>query len=208
MKFSNPIYILLFITETGGFIQRSILNFSFKKSKTCSMHYGDIDWDTGEVSWDILPSSQYTTSTTKDDRNIIHLTYEPTKYNSNDFQIEKTPLYEKIKADQTKIASASTIVKSSYKELFNLDAILTEINNNINYHRVFTPSEMMFLTLLSGLAFVYNKTKEVETERLKKLYKFNTHPEYFETYVEVRKITMAIFIIASCVLTKNVQIAE
>jgi hypothetical protein len=204
MKFYNLISILLFITETSGFM----LNSSLKKRKTYLMYYGDIDWDAGEVSWDILPASQYTTSTENDDKNIPHLNRDSIRYNKNAVQYEKTPLYEKIKADQKTIASASIIAKSSYKELFNLDAILSEINNDLNHHRIFTPSEILFLTFLSGITFVYNKTNEVEKERLKRLYKFNAHKEYFETYVEVRKITMAIFIILTCVLTKNVQIAE
>jgi uncharacterized membrane protein len=77
----------------------------------------------------------------------------------------------------------------------------------INIHNLFTPSELLLLTALSGVMIVYNKTKETEISRLQRLYKFSSQSEYIKKYNEVKRFAMMIFIIITCLFTRNVHSA-
>jgi hypothetical protein len=171
-----------------------------KLSKT-RLYLEDDSWNCGEVSWETIPFTQY--SPMGFVKNIpTKIVSPPKEYTTKALA---TPLYKKIQDDQTQLASASAIAKISYKEFFNMDLFISELNCNIQTHRLFTPSEMFLLTALSGVAFIYNKTKETEIGRLQRLYKFSSRSEYFEKYKEIRKIAMVFFIIATCLFTRNVQ---
>jgi len=174
-----------------------------KRLEKPRLYLEDEHWDSGEVSWEPLPFTQYNPSG-------FNKTVQETSLVSTKKYIKApctTPLCKKIKDDQTNLASVSAVAKMSYKELFNLDVFISELNYNIHTHNLFNPSEMMFLTMLSGVAYVYNKTKETEISRIKRLYKFSSRSEYFEKYKEVRKFTMMFFIIVTCLFTRNVYSA-
>jgi hypothetical protein len=175
-----------------------------KRLENTRLYLEDEQWDSGEVSWETVPFTQY--SPVGFNRNVkeISTTY-PIEYAKTPCT---TPLCKKIKDDQTQLASVSAVAKISYKELFNLDIFITELNYNIHTHNLFNPSEMIFLTMLSGVAYVYNKAKETEVNRIKRLYKFSSRSEYFEKYKEIRKFTMMFFIVTTCIFTRSVQIAE
>jgi hypothetical protein len=168
------------------------------------LYLEDEQWDSGEVSWETIPFTQY--SPMGFNINAMEYAVKPSiEYTTN---LCTTPLCKKIKDDQTQLASVSALSKASYKELFNLDIFISELNYNIHTHNLFNPSEMMFLTMLSGVAYVYNKAKETEVNRIQRLYKFSSRSEYFEKYKEIRKFTMMFFIIITCLFTRNIQIAE
>jgi hypothetical protein len=155
------------------------------------------EWDCGEVSWFNNENNEYIEN--KYFNNALVL--------NNDKQI--TPLNDIIKSDQIIMASKSALIKSSYKELFKFDIFLSEFNNVFNSEfskMMFIPSELFILAILSGLFVLNNKTKEDEINRLKNLYKFDEKTEYFKRYAKFRKTVMMIFIILSCLFTRNVQI--
>jgi hypothetical protein len=165
--------------------------------------YADNDqWDSGEVSWEDVPFTQY--SATGFTKSVPLLKENDLNENAR----EPTPLYIKMQDDQDRLASVSAVVKESYKEFFNFDVIFTEFNSNLNSHRMFTPSEMVILTFFSGFAFLYNKVKETEINRLTQLNNVASSKLYFKKYKEIRKFTMMLFILATCLFTRNVQIAE
>jgi len=167
------------------------------------LYLEDEQWDSGEVSWETIPFTQY--SPIGVNKKIIETSLVSTKEYAK--TPCTTPLCKKIKEDQTQLASVSAFAKMSYKELFNLDVFISELNYNIHTHNLFNPSEMMFLTMLSGVAYVYNKTKETEISRIQRLYKFSSRSEYFEKYKKFRKFTMMFFIIVTCLFTRNVYSA-
>jgi len=158
------------------------------------------EWNCGEVSWETIPFTQYSPVGVAPNPEMILSV--PKECTVNTYI---TPLYKKMQDDQVQLASTSAIAKMSYKEFFNIDLFISELNANIGSHSLFTPSEMFLLTSLAGLVFIYNKTKETEISRLQRLYKFSPRSEYFEKYKEVRKITMIVFIFVTCLLTRNVH---
>ena len=156
----------------------------------------ELDWDCGEVSW----------FQEKDDPSTTLYHYRETSYPSSSSSSLKTPLNEIIQSDQIILASTSAIVKSSYKEIFRLDILVSELDNALN-SRVFVPYELFILTFLSGLYLAYNKTKKAEMSRLYSLYRSDQTEEYFQRYRQFRKIVTIVFVFISCLLTRNVQVA-
>jgi hypothetical protein len=171
------------------------------KTTPSSLYLEDEQWDSGEVSWETIPFTQYTPIGFNKKSQEIQVA------SSKEYTMKPctTPLCKKINDDQTQLASVSAVAKMSYKELFNIDLFISELNCNMHKHTLFTPSEMFLLTAFSGVAFIYNKTKETEISRLQKLYKFSSRSEYFEKYKEIRKFTMMVFIIVTCLFTRNIQ---
>lgn len=192
------------------------------------------NWNSGEVSWDYNPNTQYNSdisyatpnnnnnnisnnnnknnisnnnnNNNKNDNNKNNISNNNNKNKNDNYE---SPLQIKIRDGQNQMASVSAIVKTSYKELFNLDTLFSEFHNNINSKlAIFMPTELFILTLLYGVAVIYNKTTEIETRRLSQLYKFNEQSQYFKKYLQVRKVTMMLFIITTVIFTKNIQIVE
>jgi len=207
MKFSATLFnIAILISGAFGFVSK------FKLSRpTIVMNYlCDDEWNSGEVSWEFAASTQYTSG----------FTCEPelTQYQKKNIGLLApvtlkssitTPLYKTIQDDQIKMASTSAIVKKSYKEFINLDTLVYHIYNIINSHfAVFTLSELATFTFLTGIVFIYDKTKVEEAKRIDKLYKFGSTSLYFEKYQKIRKIITSVFIVFTVILTKNVQDAE
>ena len=195
MTLTKVLRIIVFIIPVVAFQPFSIPNLSKTR-----LYLEDEQWNCGEVSWETIPFTQYNTYTS-----VGFVERIPVKMESLSKEIIATPLYKKMQDDQTQLASVSAVAKMSYKEFFNLDLFISELNCNIHTHSLFTPSEMFLLTALSGLAFIYNKTKETEISRLQKLYKFSSRSEYFEKYKEIRKIAMIFFIVVTCLFTRNIQ---
>jgi hypothetical protein len=184
------------------------------------------NWNSGEVSWDYNPNTQYNSdisyvkpdNNNNNNNNISNNNNNNNNNNKNNISNNnnknkndnyESPLQIKIRDGQNQMASVSAIVKTSYKELFNLDTLFSEFHNNINSKlAIFMPTELFILTLLYGVAVIYNKTTEIETRRLSQLYKFNEQSQYFKKYLQVRKITMMLFIITTVIFTKNIQIVE
>lgn len=196
MTLIKVLQFIAFIIPVAAFSTSSRL----KLSKT-RLYLDDEEWNCGEVSWETIPFTQY--SPARFVENIPAKTVLPSQeYTTHTFV---SPLYKKMQDDQVQLASTSAIAKLSYKEFFNIDLLIAELNSSAEKHSLFTPSEMFLLTTLSGLAFIYNKTKETEISRLQRLYKFSSRSEYFEKYKEVRKIAMIFFIIVTCLFTRNIQ---
>jgi hypothetical protein len=200
MTLIKVLRIIAFMIPVTAFLQGS----RPKLSKTI-LYLDDEQWDSGEVSWETIPFTQYNAHIP-----VVFVERPPENVLPSKEYTTKTivtPLYKKMQDDQTQLASVSAVTKMSYKELFNLDLFISELNCNIHTHSLFTPSEMFLLTALSGLAFIYNKTKETEISRLQKLYKFSSRLEYFEKYNEIKRFIMMIFIVLTCLLTRNVHSA-
>lgn len=173
------------------------------KTKLRAMEY-DIIWDSGEVNWGF--DNYYFSDNDSNKTNDTIFVYPTTQTLTNQInQINQiTPLYNTIEQDQNKMATLSAIVKTTYKETFNINDIIFNLQNNAN----FIPTEIFLLTLLSGLIISYNKTKETEIIRLKKLYKYDSKTTYFEKYSKNRRLIMIILIVITCLFTKNVQRVE
>lgn len=195
MTLTKVLRIIAFIIPVVAFHRVSIP----KLSKT-RLYLEDEQWNCGEVSWETIPFTQYNIYTS-----VGFVERIPVKMVSPSREIIATPLYKKMQDDQIQLASVSAVSKMSYKEFFNIDLFISELNCNLHTHSLFTPSEMFLLTVFSGLAFIYNKTKETEISRLQKLYKFSSRSEYFEKYKEIRRFTMMILIVVTCLFTRNVQ---
>ena len=200
MTLIKVLRIIAFIIPVAAFLQGSR-----PKLSKIRLYLDDDPWSCGEVSWETIPFTQYNAYTPvvfveRQPANVL----PPKEYTTKTIV---TPLYKKMQDDQTQLASVSAVAKLSYKEFFNLDLFISELNCNIHTHSLFTPSEMFLLTALSGLAFIYNKTKETEISRLQRLYKFSSRSEYFEKYTEIKRFIMMIFIVLTCLLTRNVHSA-
>jgi hypothetical protein len=199
MKYITLIFGLLLLPKSQAFIK----SIRGPRSTRLFNVNNEDNLDAGEVSWEAIPFTQYSVTGLQ---NLISDTIAPIPITMP--ECAPTPLYKKVKNDQIRLASASVVTKMSYKEFFNIDLFLSQLNSNISTHTLFTPTEMFLLTILSGIAFTYNKTKETEAERLQKLYKYESRAEYFEKYKKIRKITMMAFIVLTSVFTRNVLIAE
>lgn len=169
------------------------------KNKITDVVYYDEEWDCGEVSWFNYDENKY---------NYNYDEYKNLNNTFIEYNNEKliTPLKDIIKKDQMILASTSALIKTSYKELFTFDMLITEVNNlfNSKLFKVLTPTPTELL-IFGVLYIVYNKTKKTEITRLKTLYKFDEKAEYFNKYTEFRKIIMMLFIFLSIIFTKNVQ---
>jgi len=161
----------------------------------------EITWDDGEVVWENMQEEYY---------------YEEGRYNitkKNSFKNPQpvykiTPLYEAIEFDQTKIASISAIVRTTYRETFNMETVISELSNKITSHYLIVPSEILVLSMLTGLVIIYNKTNETEKERLEKLYILSKPEDYYKKYEKMKRLSMVAIILLSCLTTKNVQPAN
>jgi len=159
------------------------------------MQYTESTWDDGEVEWENMQDANETNQTyVVKKRPLINLL---PVYKS-------TPLYEAIEMDQTKIASISAIVRTTYKETFNINTIISELDSKISNHYLIIPTEFVIISMLTGLAIAYNKTNETEKERLEKLYILTKPEDYHIKYAKMRRISMAVIIILSCLTTRNV----
>lgn len=159
----------------------------------------EITWDDGEVAWENMQEyyDENQTYVVKKRPLII----SPPLYKS-------TPLYEAIEMDQTRIASISAIVRTTYRETFSVDTVISELNNKIANHYANIPAEIFVISFLTGLAIVYNKTNETEKERLEKLYILTEPDEYYEKYKRMKRLSMIAIIVLSCLTSRNVQPAE
>jgi len=93
--------------------------------KIQQIHYEESTWDDGEVEWENMQDANETNQTyVVKKRPLINLL---PVYKS-------TPLYEAIEMDQTKIASISAIVRTTYKETFNINTIISEYSHRIYYN--------------------------------------------------------------------------
>jgi hypothetical protein len=168
----------------------------------------DIIWDSGEVNWGF--DNYYFSDNDNENSNLDNINTNNTIFVYPITQTVKnqinqiTPLYNTIEQDQNKMATLSAIVKTTYKETFKINDVIFNLQNNLN----FIPTEIFLLTLLSGLIISYNKTKETEIIRLKKLYKYDSRTTYFEKYSKNRRLIMILVIVITCLFTKNVQRAE
>jgi hypothetical protein len=195
MTLIKVLRIIAFIIPVTAFSR--VFHRKLSKSR---LYLDDDQWSCGEVSWEPIPLTQYIP--------VGFTEYAPIKIVSPSKEYTTktivTPLYKKVQDDQTQLASISAVAKMSYKELFNIDLFVSELTYSVNTHTLFTPSEMFLLTLMSGVAFIYNKTKETEIIRIQRLYKFSSRSDYFEKYKKIRRLTMIVFIVASCLLTRNI----
>jgi len=156
-------------------------------------------WDDGEVEWENMQEHNETNQTYVVKK--IPLINLPTLY-------KPTPLYEAIEMDQTKIASISAIVRTTYKETFNINTIISELDSKISNHYLIIPTEFVIISMLTGLAIAYNKTNETEKERLEKLYILTESQDYHVKYAKMKRVSMIVIIILSCLTTRNVLSAE
>ena len=159
----------------------------------------EITWDDGEVPWE--NALQQNDAHNNELYNFIH-------YKCAVIVYENTPLYDAIETDQTKIASISALVKTAYKEVFNADSFVSDLQRNFNMHIGAIPSDFLVISLFVGLAIIYNKTTETEEERFYRLYNFNMQRSYNEKYIKMRRLYVVSFIVFTCLMTKNVEQAE
>ena len=215
--FSTTISISAFISFAISLMPNNKYITRISRTKLyCLDNFKEYDnWNSGEVSWDYDPDTQYNydisyvKNCNNNNNNNKNNDNNNNKNNDNKNDNYESPLQIKIRDGQNQMASVSAIVKTSYKELFNLDTLFSEFPSNINSKlAIFMPTELFILTLLYGVAVIYNKTTEIETRRLSQLYKFNEQSQYFKKYLQVRKITMMLFIITTVIFTKNIQIVE
>lgn len=184
--------------KTPHAIKNSKLN---KIKEVNKIIYEESTWDDGEVEWENMQDANDTNQTyvVKKRQLIISppLIISTPLYKS-------TPLYEAIEMDQTKIASISAIVRTTYKETFNINTVISELDNKISNHYLIIPTEFVIISMLTGLAIAYNKTNETEKERLEKLYILTKPEDYYIKYAKMKRISMAVIIILSCLTTRNV----
>lgn len=175
---------------------------NLKIKETKEILYEEGNWDDGEVVWENMQ-----------DYNNTNETYTFIKKRSleNTTPLYKsTPLYNAIEMDQTKIASISALVRTTYRETFNMDTIISEFHNKFTNHYTIIPSELVVISMLTGLAIVYKKTNEAEKTRLEKLYKLSneSEAEYYEKYKRMKRVSIITIIVLSYLTTKNVQPVE
>jgi len=160
----------------------------------------EITWDDGEVVWENMQEYY--------DENQTYSVVKKRPLKPTVSLYKNTPLYETIELDQTKIASISAIVRTTYRETFSMDAVISELNNKIANHYTNIPAEVFVISFLTCLAIIYNKTNETEKERLEKLYILSKPDEYYEKYNRMRRLSMVAIIVLSCLTSRNVQPAE
>jgi len=163
--------------------------------KIQEIHYEESTWDDGEVEWENMQETNYTNQRYVSKK--IPLIKSVPVYKS-------TPLYEAIEMDQTKIASISALVRTTYKETFNMDTVISELNSKISNHYIIIPTEFVIISMLTGLAIAYNKTNETEKDRLEKLYILTKPEDYYVKYKKMKRISMVVIIVLSCLTTRNV----
>jgi hypothetical protein len=156
----------------------------------------EITWDDGEVTWENM--QDYC------DENQTYNIVKKRPLIKASSVYKTTPLYDAIELDQTKIASISAIVRTTYKETFNINTIISELDSKISNHYLIIPTEFVIISMLTGLAIAYNKTNETEKERLEKLYILTETEDYHIKYAKMKRISMTVIIILSCLTTRNV----
>lgn len=201
------IYLLtnIYISDAKGFwTQFKIKNGNIKKNskmnkmnKMKEIQYEESTWDDGEVPWENMQEYK------NENQTLVVIKKRPF---ANLYKT--TPLYDAIEMDQTKIASISALVRTTYRETFNIDSVISEINNKFTGHYTNIPAEFVVISMLTGLAIIYNKTNETEKERLEKLYILTQPEDYYNKYKKMKRISMIAIIVLSCLTTKNVQPAE
>lgn len=160
----------------------------------------EITWDDGEVVWENMQEYY--------DENQTYSVVKKHPLKNSGLLYKNTPLYEAIEMDQTRIASISAIVRTTYRETFSVDTVISELNNKIANHYTNIPAEVFVISMLTGLLIVYNKTNVTEKERMEKLYILTKPDEYYEKYNRMKRLSMAAIIVLSCLTTRNVQPAE
>jgi hypothetical protein len=167
-----------------------------KKTQTQTQYIEEITWDDGEVAWENM------TNDIEDKKsNYFKI---PKKINSQ----KNTPLYDKIELDQIKIASIAAFIRTTYREIVNTDSVISEFSNILNKQIMLNPSEILLISMFTGFAIIYNKTNEAEEKRIERLYKLYNNQNYYEKYIKMRRISMALLIIITCLTTRNVQPVE
>ena len=160
----------------------------------------EITWDDGEVVWENMQEYY--------DQNQTYSVVKKSPLKNSVSLYKNTPLYEAIEMDQTKIASISALVRTTYRETFSMDTVISELNNKIANHYANIPAEVFVISMLTGLLIVYNKTNVTEKERMEKLYILTEPDEYYEKYNKMKRLSMVAIILLSCLTSKNVQPAE
>jgi hypothetical protein len=200
---------LMYLLITSSIYQVTGFWSKFKHKNTCPIKISktneltektEITWDDGEVLWENMQEYY--------DENQ---TYDVAKKRPLRKQIpiyKTTPLYEAIEIDQTKIASISAIVRTTYRETFSMDTVISELNNKIANHYANIPADVFVISFITGLLIVYNKTNETEKERLEKLYILTKPEEYYEKYNKMKRLSMVAIIVLSCLTSRNVQPVE
>jgi hypothetical protein len=156
----------------------------------------EITWDDGEVAWENM--QDYC------DENQTYNIVKKRPLIKASSVYKTTPLYDAIELDQTKIASISAFVRTTYKETFNINTIISELDSKISNHYLIIPTEFIIISMLTGLAIAYNKTNETEKDRLEKLYILTEPEDYHIKYAKMKRISMTVIIILSCLTTRNV----
>jgi hypothetical protein len=160
----------------------------------------EITWDDGEVVWENMQDYY--------DENQTYIVVKSRQVRNQIPIYKTTPLYEAIEMDQTRIASISAIVRTTYRETFSMDTVISELNNKISNHYANIPADVFVISFITGLLIVYNKTNETEKERLEKLYILTKPEDYQKKYNRMKRLSMIAIIVLSCLTTKNVQPAE
>jgi len=127
MTLIKVLRIIAFIIPVAAFLQGS----RPKLSKTI-LYLDDDMWSCGEVSWETIPFTQYNSYTP-----VVFVERPPANVlPSKEYTIKKivTPLYKKMQDDQTQLASVSAVSKMSYKEFFNINLFISELNFNLHTH--------------------------------------------------------------------------
>ena len=160
----------------------------------------EITWDDGEVVWENMQDYY--------DENQTYSVVKKRPLKNSGLLYKNTPLYEAIEMDQTRIASISAIVRTTYRETFSVDTVISELNNKIANHYTNIPAEVFVISMLTGLLIVYNKTNVTEKDRLEKLYILSKPEDYYKKYEKMKRLSMVTIILLSCLTTKNVQPAN
>jgi len=198
LKFTLVLYSVYSVSSFVNTFNKKYINIRPLLEKTPVDILDAEYWDDGEVSWDFLVKKENTN--VELDYNETQIT-KPTEVNV----IEKTPLIIKIEIDQKQVATVSALVKTTYKEVFSIDNFISEVHK-LQHGQVYglTPVDVFTVSFLYTLFYGYNKVKQIEEKRLKKLYE----KKYLQTYYQMKKSIMVFFIIITFVFTKNIETAS
>jgi hypothetical protein len=209
----NNQFYLMFILSVLIMITKSLLNRKqvIRINSIFHRHHSLLEeddpdmWNHGEVVWD-FPKNP---NPVGDDKK------NPTKFTPQSKNIQHpqqtkmpTPLLKKLDTDQTNMASLSAILKTTQTEFNQPEMLLYNIQTmteSINNHFIFTPMEIYIFAYLSGIYFVYNKVKYMESIRIDRLYRADSRTIYYKKYEKMRRMTMVAFIFLSVIFTRNVH---
>ena len=153
-------------------------------------------WDDGEVIWD------FSVKNSSDVQVQNMMKYQDQDQDPNNIQ---TPLSTKIELDQTKIASISTLVKTTYKQVFDIETMFSDIQS---FNQGNIPLDALMVSIAYTTFYSYIKIKEIEKKRMEKLYKNYTNKNYVKRYLTLKRAFMMFVLSISIVFTKNVHFVE